>query len=83
MSGDIFNVTFENLKMRNTGCGPRMKAERGRGGVIDGITYRNITAYNVQQMVQITLAYHGGIPAPPTPLSHQSSAISRLGTFAS
>jgi hypothetical protein len=31
MSGVIFNATFENLKMRNTGCGPRMKAERGRG----------------------------------------------------
>lgn len=63
MSGGIFNVTFDNITMNNTGCGPRIKTQRGRGGVVDGITYRNIVAENVGEMIQMTMEYSGHLPA--------------------
>ena len=40
-----------------------MKTERGRGGVVSGVTYRNIHMQEIQgQCVQITLNYHAGLP---------------------
>lgn len=39
-----------------------MKAERGRGGVVENIIYRDITMRNIQsEAVQMTLNYHAGI----------------------
>ena len=62
-SGGVFNVTFENISMAKTGTGIRMKTERGRGGVVSGVTYRNIDMHEIQgQCVQITLNYHNGLP---------------------
>ena len=37
-------VTFDNITMANTGTGIRMKTERGRGGVVSDIVYRNMCA---------------------------------------
>jgi hypothetical protein len=45
-----------------SGCGIRMKAERGRGGVVEGIIYRDITMRNIlSEPVQMTLNYHAGL----------------------
>ena len=60
-SGGVYNVTFENIDMTGTSNGPRIKSQRGRGGVVDGITYRNVTARNLGEMVQVTLNYHKGL----------------------
>ena len=60
-SGGVHNVTFENIEMTGTSSGPRIKSQRGRGGVVDGITYRNVTARNLGDMVQLTLNYHTGL----------------------
>ena len=60
-SGSVFNVTFENIDMTGTINGPRIKSERGRGGVVDGITFRNIMAHDVRTMVSVTLNYHAGL----------------------
>ena len=60
-SGGVYNVTFENIDMTGTSSGPRIKSQRGRGGVVDGITYRNVTARNLGEMVQLTLNYHKGL----------------------
>lgn len=61
-SGSVFNVTFDNITMAQTGTGIRMKTQRGRGGVVSGITYRNIDMHEIQgQCVQITLNYHAGL----------------------
>ena len=62
MSAGVSNVTFENITMTDTACGPRMKSQRGRGGTVDGILYKDITAANVGEMLQMTLDYHPGIP---------------------
>lgn len=61
MSGGVQNVTFEDIVMSETKAGPRIKSQRGRGGVIDGIVYRNIVASNVHTMVEFTLNYHSGL----------------------
>jgi polygalacturonase len=34
MSGGVRNVTFQNIIMNGSGAGPRIKSERGRGGMI-------------------------------------------------
>eukprot|EP00041_Stephanoeca_diplocostata_P013141 m.227352 g.227352 ORF g.227352 m.227352 type:complete len:435 (+) comp19235_c0_seq1:177-1481(+) len=63
MSGGVNNVTFEDIHMVHTGTGIRMKSQRGRGGVVSDVTYRNITMESIEgQCVQITLNYHAGIP---------------------
>ena len=42
--------------MDGTGCGIRMKSERGRGGVVEQIVYRGITMRNIlSEAVQMTL----------------------------
>jgi polygalacturonase len=62
MSAGVRNVTFENISMDGTGCGIRMKTERGRGGIVEDITYRDITMKNIaSEAVQMTLNYHAGI----------------------
>eukprot|EP00935_MAST-01C_sp_MAST-1C-sp1_P002031 g2031.t1 len=61
-SGGVHNVTFEDITMAKTGTGIRMKSERGRGGVVSGITYRRIDMQSIgSQCVQITLNYHAGL----------------------
>eukprot|EP01123_Difflugia_compressa_P006096 TRINITY_DN18245_c0_g1_i1.p1 TRINITY_DN18245_c0_g1~~TRINITY_DN18245_c0_g1_i1.p1 ORF type:complete len:408 (-),score=52.91 TRINITY_DN18245_c0_g1_i1:40-1263(-) len=42
-SGGVRNVTFENIVVMNAVVGPHLKTSRGRGGIIELITYRNIT----------------------------------------
>jgi polygalacturonase len=62
MSAGVRDVLFENISMDGTGCGIRMKAERGRGGVVENIIYRDITMRNIlSEAVQMTLNYHQGI----------------------
>jgi len=62
MSGGVSNVTFENITMDNTGTGIRMKSQRGRGGTVSNITYRNIWMKTIAgQCVQVTLNYHPGL----------------------
>uniref|UniRef100_A0A914DYF2 Uncharacterized protein n=1 Tax=Acrobeloides nanus TaxID=290746 RepID=A0A914DYF2_9BILA len=58
MSGGVRNVTFQNIIMNGSGAGPRIKSERGRGGTVQDITYTNLTLYNVDTAVYITMNYH-------------------------
>ena len=62
MSGGVSNVTFEDITMENTGTGIRLKSQRGRGGAVTGVTYRNIWMKAiVGDCVQVTLNYHAGL----------------------
>lgn len=61
-SGGVKNITFDTITMQGTGNGPRIKSQRGRGGTVEGITYRNIVATDVEQMIDVTLNYHSGLP---------------------
>lgn len=63
MSAGVYNVTFENLIANNTGTGVRLKSERGRGGLIDNIIYRNLTLSSIGgQAIQVTLNYANNLP---------------------
>lgn len=60
-SGGVREVTVENVTFDGTTSGIRMKADRDRGGVVEGIQYRNISMKNVRYPVFITSYY----PKPP------------------
>ena len=60
-SGGVRNVIAENINFEGTTSGIRMKAWRDRGGVVEGIHYRNIAMKNVRYPVWITSYY----PKPP------------------
>jgi polygalacturonase len=45
--GGVSNFTVENCTFTNTESGIRIKSSRGRGGLVQNITYKNITMTNV------------------------------------
>lgn len=48
MSGGISNVLVEDLYVRNSAAGVRVKTDKGRGGYITNITISNLTMENVK-----------------------------------
>jgi len=54
-SGSVYNITFENLTLNGTGCGVHIKSRPSRGGVMDGIFYRNSRAHNVYRLVDVDM----------------------------
>lgn len=60
-SGGVKNVTAENITFDGTTSGLRLKAGRDRGGLVEGIRYKNITMKNVRYPIFITSYY----PKPP------------------
>eukprot|EP00928_Gymnodinium_smaydae_P012119 TRINITY_DN14409_c0_g1_i1.p1 TRINITY_DN14409_c0_g1~~TRINITY_DN14409_c0_g1_i1.p1 ORF type:complete len:466 (+),score=49.62 TRINITY_DN14409_c0_g1_i1:67-1398(+) len=62
-SGDISNVLFEDIDMQGTSLGIRMKSQRGRGGTVSNVTYRNIRMSEIRgSCVTVSLNYHPGLP---------------------
>jgi polygalacturonase len=61
MSGGVADVLFYNLTANGTTAGPRLKSERGRGGLVSNVTWQAITLVNVNEAVQITDNYDPGI----------------------
>ena len=58
MSAGVVNVTFEDIIMDQTNVGIRLKSQRGRGGVVEDVTYRNIHMKSIDaECVQVTLNY--------------------------
>ena len=58
-------VTVDHLTMNGTTSGIRMKSARDRGGLVQNLTYSNITMTNVQNPIYIT-SYYPTLPADPT-----------------
>src|SRR5207248_758401 len=54
---NVHDCTFEN-----TDAGIRMKAPRGRGGIVEDLSYENIKMKNVKTAIEITSYY----PKKPT-----------------
>jgi len=61
MSGGVYNVLFSNITAVG-GPGVRIKSERGRGGSVNNITFRDITLKKASTAVQITDNYQPGLP---------------------
>lgn len=73
MSAGVRNVTFVNITMDGTDNGVRMKSERGRGGIVQDILYKNISMKDIGTSIDITLNYHQGLlptNATATPQFH-------------
>jgi polygalacturonase len=60
--GGVKNVIVRNVSFENTDNGIRIKSDRKRGGVVDGLICENITMKNVRGAITIT-SYYPRIPA--------------------
>jgi polygalacturonase len=58
-SGGVRNVTVANCVFQGTQNGIRIKAQRGRGGVVEGISVSNIVMQDVPTPFTITSFYMG------------------------
>jgi polygalacturonase len=59
MSGDVRNVVVTNCVFEGTDNGIRIKSQRGRGGVVEGITASNLVMVDVPTPFIITTFYAG------------------------
>jgi polygalacturonase len=59
MSGGVRNVSVANCVFQGTDIGIRVKSQRGRGGVVEGLTAANITMDQVTHPFVITTFYMG------------------------
>lgn len=59
MSGGVRNVTVSNCVFQGTNVGIRVKSQRGRGGVVEGMTVSNIVMQDVPEAFTITTFYQG------------------------
>ena len=57
------NLHVRNCTFEGTENGIRLKAERGFGGLVENLSYENITMKNVKSPIVITSYYHG-LPKP-------------------
>jgi len=62
MSGGVRNVYFRDSVIKGTQSGPRIKTQRGRGGIVENIYYNNITisGSGVTNGIFITMLYDKG-----------------------
>lgn len=60
MSGGVRNVVVSNCVFQGTDAGIRIKSQRGRGGVVEGVTASNIVMQDVKSAFTITTFYSGG-----------------------
>jgi len=59
--GGVRNLTVRRCTFENTDSGIRIKSARGRGGLVENVTYSDITMKNVKIPINIT-AYYPRIP---------------------
>ena len=55
--GGVRNVTVRHCTFENTENGLRIKSQRGKGGVVENITYQDITMKNVDPAITLTCYY--------------------------
>lgn len=60
MSGGVRNVVVTNCVFQGTDNGIRIKSQRGRGGVVEGISVSNVVMVGVPTPIIITTFYAGG-----------------------
>ncbi len=63
-SKGVSNVTVDHITMNGTTSGIRMKSARDRGGLVENLTYSNMTMTNVETPVYIT-SYYPTLPTDP------------------
>ena len=63
--GGVSGVTVDHVTFDGTTAGIRMKSERGRGGLVENLTYSNLTMTNVEDPIFIA-SYYPTLPTDPT-----------------
>ncbi|TFW25305.1 pectin lyase fold-containing protein [Duganella callida] len=58
-NGSVRRVLVEDLSMDGTTSGLRIKSDVSRGGVVDGVSYRNICLRDVKAPIDISSRYNG------------------------
>jgi polygalacturonase len=71
MSGGVKKVTISNCVFDGTDTGIRMKASRGRGGVVEEIRVDNIIMSNIKKNAFIFDLYYDGV-SPQEPVSERT-----------
>jgi polygalacturonase len=59
----VRNMTVQRCTFDGTEAGVRLKSRRGRGGLVENITYCDLTMKNVGQAIVIS-SYYYGLPKP-------------------
>ena len=59
----VRNMTVQHCTFDGTDIGVRLKSRRGRGGLVENITYSDLTMHNVGQAIVIS-SYYYGLPKP-------------------
>jgi polygalacturonase len=76
MSGGIRNVTVANCVFHGTDSGIRIKSQRGRGGIIEGLSFNNIIMQDVPHPFVITTFYMGkDKPGDSYPVSESTPRV--------
>jgi polygalacturonase len=60
MSGGVKNVVVSNCRFSGTDVGLRFKSTRGRGGVVENITIRNIVMNDIATEALLFDLFYGG-----------------------
>ena len=74
----VSDVTVDHVDFDGTTSGIRMKSARDRGGLVQNLSYTNLTLKNVQNPVFIT-SYYPSLPADPK--SDPAQAVSATTPF--
>lgn len=56
-SGGVSDITVEDCTFTGTECGIRIKSDRGRGGIVQRLTYRNLKMTDVNFPILIYASY--------------------------
>lgn len=71
VAGGVRNVAVRNCTFKNMSSGIRIKSTRGKGGLVENISYSDITMQNVKIPINITSYYQNSAkqdsPQPITP----------------
>jgi len=80
-NGGVRNVLIKNCTFENTGTAIRIKTDRDRGGLVQDVTYRDITMKNVDQAIYINLFYNDRMLASypqPAPVTRTTPIIRNI-----
>jgi polygalacturonase len=64
MSAGVRDVVFDDFTLVGTATGPRLKSQRGRGGHILNVTFKNFVQTSVGTGLDFTMYYSGASPVP-------------------
>ncbi|EJY56052.1 glycoside hydrolase family 28 [Alicyclobacillus hesperidum URH17-3-68] len=80
MSGGVQNVLVENCDFDGTNAGLRIKTLRGRGGIVQNITFDHVSMSNIQAQAFIIDENYAsnGSALPPGPVTDATPAIRNL-----